>query len=72
MANATLIARTTPRRAEPHWRPSAPARGADVLGVCSAALDRLDIAHRFPRPDTISVARREALAALDAVVNPKA
>jgi hypothetical protein len=38
---------------------------------CSAPLDRLGIAHRFPRPDTISVARREAVAALDQVVGPK-
>jgi hypothetical protein len=35
-------------------------------------LDRLGIAHRFPRPDTISVARREAVAALDAAIGPKA
>jgi hypothetical protein len=42
------------------------------LDLCSAALDRLGIAHRFPRPDTISVARRDAVAALDAAVGPKA
>jgi hypothetical protein len=47
-------------------------RSADILGLCSASLDRLGIAHRFPRPDTISVARREAVAALDAAVGPKA
>jgi hypothetical protein len=43
----------------------------DILGLCSAALDRVGIAHRFPRRDTISVARREAVAALDLVVGPK-
>jgi hypothetical protein len=47
-------------------------KSADILGLCSASLDRLGIAHRFPRPDTISVARREAVAALDAAVGPKA
>jgi hypothetical protein len=43
----------------------------DILALCSASLDRLGVAHRFPRPDTISVARREAVAALDVVVGPK-
>jgi hypothetical protein len=47
-------------------------KSADILGLCSTSLDRLGIAHRFPRPDTISVARREAVAALDAVIGPKA
>jgi hypothetical protein len=60
-----------PRRYEyPRWFFTN--RSADILGLCSAGLDRLGIAHRFPRPDTISVARREAVAALDAVVGPKA
>jgi hypothetical protein len=43
----------------------------DILGLCSAALHRLGVAHRFPRWNTISVARREAVAALDEVVGPK-
>jgi hypothetical protein len=47
-------------------------KSTDILGLCSTSLDRLGIAHRFPRADTISVARREAVAALDAVVGPKA
>lgn len=47
-------------------------KSTDILGLCSAGLDRLGIAHRFPRPDTISVARREAVAALDALIGPKA
>jgi hypothetical protein len=60
-----------PRRYEyPRWFFTN--KSADILGLCSAGLDRLGIAHRFPRPDTISVARREAVAALDAVVGPKA
>jgi hypothetical protein len=45
---------------------------ADILALCSTSLDRLGIAHRFPRYNTISVARREAVAALDEVVGPKA
>jgi hypothetical protein len=46
-------------------------KSTDILGLCSAALDRIGVAHRFPRPDTISVARREAVATLDRVVGPK-
>jgi hypothetical protein len=44
----------------------------DILGLCAAALDRLGVAHRRSRPNTISVARREAVTVLDAVVGPKA
>jgi len=43
----------------------------DVLDLCCAALDRLGIAHRRPRWDQVSVARREAVAALDLWVGPK-
>jgi hypothetical protein len=43
----------------------------DILALCSAALDHLGIAHRRPKPNTISVARREAVSALDAFVGPK-
>jgi hypothetical protein len=46
-------------------------KSADILGLYSASLHRLGIPHRFPRPDTISVARRAAVAALDLVVGPK-
>jgi hypothetical protein len=67
-ASRTVGARTT-RREYPRWFFTN--KSADILGLCSAGLDRLGIAHRFPRPDTISVARREAVAALDAVVGPK-
>lgn len=44
---------------------------ADILDLCSASLDRLGIAHRRPRRNTISVARREAVATMDRVVGPK-
>jgi metal-dependent HD superfamily phosphatase/phosphodiesterase len=47
-------------------------KSTDILALCAAALDRLGIAHRRPRADTISVARRAAVAALDEVVGPKA
>jgi hypothetical protein len=43
----------------------------DILGLCSAALHRMGVAHRFPRRNTISVARKEAVALLDTVVGPK-
>jgi hypothetical protein len=42
-----------------------------VLDLCAMSLDRLGIVHRRPRADTISVARRAAVAALDEVVGPK-
>ena len=43
----------------------------DILGLCGEALDRLDVAWRFSRRNTISVARREAVARLDEFVGPK-
>jgi hypothetical protein len=43
----------------------------DILGLCAAALDQLGIAYTRPRADTISVARRAAVAALDVRVGPK-
>jgi hypothetical protein len=46
-------------------------KSTDILGICADALDRLDIAHRRPRWDMISVARREAVMRLDEVVGPK-
>jgi hypothetical protein len=44
---------------------------ADILRLCTWALDCSGIAWRQPRYDTISVARREAVAALDEFVGPK-
>ncbi len=46
-------------------------KSTDILDLCAAGLNRLGIAHTRPRPDTISVARREAVAALDVFVGPK-
>jgi len=43
----------------------------DILGLCTWALDLLDIAWRQTNPRHISVARREAVAALDVHVGPK-
>jgi hypothetical protein len=47
-------------------------KSMDILGLCCAALDRLGIAYRRPRWDRVWVARREAVAALDVWVGPKA
>ena len=44
---------------------------ADIMGLCQGALDRLGVAWRMPRPNALSVARREAVAALDVHVGPK-
>jgi hypothetical protein len=44
---------------------------ADILGLCAAGLDELDVSWRFSRRNAISVARREAVARLDEVVGPK-
>ena len=46
-------------------------KSLDILALCCTALDRLGIAHRRPRWDQVSVARREAVAALDVWVGPK-
>jgi hypothetical protein len=43
----------------------------DILGLCGAALDRLEVEWRFAQPEVISVAKREAVARLDAHVGPK-
>ncbi len=44
---------------------------ADILRLCGDVLDRLEVAWRFSRRNTISVARREAVARLDEFVGPK-
>lgn len=46
-------------------------KSTDILGLCGAALDRLEVQWRFARPDMISVAKKEAVARLDAFVGPK-
>jgi hypothetical protein len=43
----------------------------DILRLCGEVLDRLDVAWRFSKPTTISVAQREAVARLDKFVGPK-
>jgi hypothetical protein len=46
-------------------------KSEDILALCEAALDRLDIAHRRARWDMVSVARKAAIARLDEFVGPK-
>jgi hypothetical protein len=43
----------------------------DILRLCGQALDRLEVEWRFSRRNSISVARREAVARLDEFVGPK-
>jgi len=44
---------------------------ADILWLCGETLDQLGVEWRFSKPNTISVARREAVARLDEFVGPK-
>jgi hypothetical protein len=44
---------------------------ADILRLCGETLDRLGVTWRFSRRNSISVARREAVARLDEFVGPK-
>jgi hypothetical protein len=46
-------------------------KSKDILCLCGETLDQLRVAWRFSRRDTISVARREAVARLDEFVGPK-
>lgn len=43
----------------------------DILALCGDALDRLGVSWRYSRRNTISVAKREAVARLDEFVGPK-
>jgi hypothetical protein len=43
----------------------------DILGLCGETLDRLGVEWRFSKPNTISVAKRDAVARLDEFVGPK-
>ena len=43
----------------------------DILGLCGQTLDQLGVSWRFSRRNTISLARREAVARLDEFVGPK-
>ena len=46
-------------------------RSPDILGLCSWALDLLGIEHRFSTLESISVAKKAAVTALDEHVGPK-
>jgi hypothetical protein len=43
----------------------------DILAICGETLDQLDVSWRYSRRNTISVARRDAVARLDEFVGPK-
>jgi hypothetical protein len=43
----------------------------DILRLCGEALDQLGVEWRFSKPNTISVAKRDAVARLDEFVGPK-
>jgi hypothetical protein len=43
----------------------------DILAIMGAALDRVGVPWRYNRPNSISVAKRAAVAALDEQVGPK-
>jgi hypothetical protein len=43
----------------------------DILGLCGETLDQLGVEWRFSKPNTISVAKRDAVARLDEFVGPK-
>ncbi len=44
---------------------------ADILALCGEALDLIGVSWRYSRRNTISVARREAVARLDEFIGPK-
>jgi hypothetical protein len=46
-------------------------KSQDILRLCGETLDQLGVAWRFSRRNTISLARREAVARLDEFVGPK-
>ena len=43
----------------------------DILALCGETLDQLGVEWRFSKPNTISVAKRDAVARLDEFVGPK-
>jgi len=46
-------------------------KSEDILRLCGETLDLLGVTWRFSKPDTISVAKRQAVARLDEFVGPK-
>lgn len=43
----------------------------DILAIMGEALDRVGVAWRYNRPNSISIARREAIALMDVHIGPK-
>ncbi|NIK60263.1 transcriptional regulator [Kribbella shirazensis] len=67
---ATRIVAGQPKRYEyPRYMFSN--ESADIMHICQWALDLLDIPWRMPRPNALSVARREGVATLDTFIGPK-
>jgi hypothetical protein len=46
-------------------------KSADIMQLCQEALDRLGVEWRMARPDSLSVAKRQAVELLDRHVGPK-
>jgi hypothetical protein len=46
-------------------------KSLDIMSLCQSALNRMNVTWRMSRPDSLSVARRDAVAALDRHVGPK-
>ncbi len=46
-------------------------KSLDIIALCERALDLLEVSHRRPRRDLVSVARRASVAVMDQVVGPK-
>jgi hypothetical protein len=44
---------------------------SDILQLCGQTLDQLGVEWRYSKPNTISVAKRDAVARLDEFVGPK-
>jgi hypothetical protein len=67
---ATRVVRGERRRYDyPRWQ--FVNASEDILGVCTWALDLVDVAWRRSGPRTVSVSRREAVAALDGLIGLK-
>jgi hypothetical protein len=67
---ATRVVRGERRRYDyPRWQ--FVNASEDILGVCTWALDLVEVAWRRSGPRTVSVSRREAVAALDGLIGLK-
>lgn len=47
-------------------------RSRDILEIFRSASDMAGISHRSPKPDTVSIARKDDVARLDSFIGPKA